>query len=158
MKYSQLRLKFDDFLETRLGKGYEENSIYWFQCVWWVKLYSKEVLGVILWSFGGNAHSGWLNSAKTFDPDLWHTTEYIERKGQPPVWSLVFFKPTKSNPDGHVGVCKYRLKDGRILLLEQNGIAGGKNQPWDEFNLRVWNLSNCSGWRSLKFEWRPKDE
>lgn len=145
MKYSDLLKKVDNFIIYNLGLWYAEPWIGSWECVAGVKKYSIDVFGLQLWYFGWTAHTWWLNTNNTFDLEFWTRTEYKPWK-QPPVWSIVFFKPTSSNKAWHVGFCRYRLKDTtKIWLVEQNGIAWGKNQLWDEYNLRVWSLNNCSG-------------
>lgn len=145
MKQSTLLVKIDTFLSDNLGIWYIEPWIGSFECVWGVKKYSKEVFNIILWSFGGTAYTWWLNKNNTFDLKVWNRVEYTPWM-QPPVWSIVFFCPTDSNAAWHTWFCRYRLKNpNKIALVEQNGIAWGKNQPWDEFNIRIWNLNNCLG-------------
>jgi len=145
MKYSQIVENHQQFKMDRLGEWYAENESLGFQCVAWAKIYSKETLGVTLWSFGGTAYNGWLNTKNTFDMKIWNKILY-DGINKPPIWAIIFFKPDESNwQAGHVGICDLRIKKG-ISILEQNGGWKGNYAPWDEFTLRNRVLKNCL-WR-----------
>lgn len=64
------------------------------ECVWNTKLYSKEVLGIVLGSFGGSALSGWENKNETFDMNKWirivNTPEAVPQQGDIVFWGLRF--------------------------------------------------------------------
>jgi len=45
----------EEFKKKRIGKWFEESKAVGFQCVAWVKQYSREVFEVVLGSFWGSA-------------------------------------------------------------------------------------------------------
>lgn len=148
MKYTEIVKKHNQFKMDWLGEWYAETEKLWFQCVAGAKIYSKESLGITLWSFGGTAYTWWLNTKNTFDMKVWNKVEY-NGTNKPPVWSIVFFKPDASNwQAGHVWICDLRIKKG-ISILEQNGGGKWNYAPWDEFTLRNRSLKNCLGWYTL---------
>lgn len=148
MKYSEIAKRHKQFKMDWLGEWYAETTALWAQCVAWAKIYAKESLWVVLWSFGGDAYNGWLNTKNTFDLKVWNKTEY-NGENKPPVGAIVFFKPDTSNGNcGHVGICDLRIKKG-ISILEQNGWGKWNYAKWDEFTLRNRSLKNCLGWYSL---------
>ena len=147
MKYSDITKRHNQFKMDWLWEWYQETAQLWRQCVAWVKIYSKEVYGITLWSFWGTAYNGRLNKNDTFDMKVFNKVEY-NGTNKPPVWSLVFFKPDASNwQAGHVGICDLRIKKG-ISILEQNGGGKGNNAPGDEFTLRNRWLKSCL-WRYI---------
>ena len=145
MKYSEITKQHQQFKMDWLWEWYAETESLWFQCVGWVKIYSKECLWITLWSFWGTAYNGWLNTKDTFDMKVWNKTDY-NGTNKPPIGAIVFFKPDTSNGNSwHVGICDLRIKKG-ISILEQNGGGKGNYAPWDEFTLRNRGLHNCL-WR-----------
>ena len=72
----KITLSHSEFLDKYLRTAQKEPWFPTAECVGFVKLYVKEVYWIQLWTFGGTARSGWLNTKKTFDPKKWDRIEY----------------------------------------------------------------------------------
>lgn len=113
------------------------------QCVALAKLFSKEVLGIQLWTFGGSALSGWNNKSNTFDPNKWtkivNTPEWV-----PQEWDLIFWW-TKFGKYWHVAV----FDSGNVntmICLSQNSTGKAGNVKWDEIIAKSYSYKGVLGW------------
>lgn len=107
--------------------GYSETAELWTQCVWGVKKYSQDVLGVALWSFGGSAINGW-NSGSPF---AWRPFSRIENSATfvPKVWDICFFQ---IGTYWHIAIIDEHSTTRIAFVIEQNW--GNGDWKWkDDF-------------------------
>lgn len=129
--------KHQDFLDKWLGKRYAESPSLWHQCVWLVKLYCSEVLGVKWLTFGGYAINGWNWK--------WNLLQFFDKVEVPQQCDVAFFHPTPTNKYWHVWI-----HDTMKLLLEQNGGKWSWTGLWVDA-IRLWKYpTNVAGYMRLK--------
>ena len=140
----------EEFKKKWIGKWFEESRAIGFQCVAWVKQYSREVFEVVLGSFWGSAVSGRHNTKKTFD----NKRNKIVYKEWilPQVWDMIFYGATPKNEYWHVGIVDSITGTG-IMILEQNGWWPWWHGVGDEYTIRSRTYKNCL-WR-LRFVKAP---
>lgn len=138
-----INMKHDEFLEKYLRTKQDFDWVAGSQCVDLAKLYSKEVLWITLWSFGGTARSGWFNKSKTFDLKKWRRVTNWPAD-VPPRGAIIFYDEWLT---GHVGIVDSATMDD-VLLLEQNWATGnGKGEWYDAISFNVKrDYRNCFGW------------
>ena len=129
-------LSHNQFLDKYLRTAQKEPWFPTAECVWFVKLYVKEVYGIQLWTFGGTARSGWLNTKKTFDPKKWDRIEWkpglVPKRGD-----IIFYDKTKENLNWHVAIVHEANKID-ITVVEQNGFTWNwAGKGYDQVNLET---------------------
>lgn len=134
----------NEFLEKYMRTAQDTDGGAGIQCVDLAKLYSREVLGIELWSFGGTAKSGWLNKSNTFDPKKWQKVVNTPT-GVPPRGAIIFYDEPRAT--GHVAIVHSASPDD-VLLIEQNGASGDwRGRGYDAINFEVKrDYNKCLGW------------
>lgn len=121
-------MNHNQFIETYLRTAQNTDWAFWVQCVDLAKLYSREVLGIELGSFGGSARNGWLNKAKTFDLKKW-VKVLNSPAAIPPRGAIIFYDEPWLT--GHVAIV-HEADVNDVLLIEQNWATG--NWDWKGYN------------------------
>lgn len=142
-------MTFDDYKKKWVGKRIDYDGAYGFQCVDQARHFTEQVHGVKIKAFGGSARNG----RQTWEPFLW--LPYVRVRYDwmeiPPRWAIIFFKPTKQNPYGHVAVT-WKCSNKELWVIEQNAKQWDWDWQWgDEITIRsypykwavVWD---CVGW------------
>jgi hypothetical protein len=140
-------LTHKEYKNKYLGQFKKENGIPTSECVWNSKLYSKEVLGVVLGSFWGSAIAGWENKRNTFDPKIWdkiiNTPTAVPQEGDIMFWGRSYWK------NGHVAV----FDSGNVKShadISQNSTGKDWDVPGDEIILKTYSYRWVVGWYRLK--------
>lgn len=138
----------EQFLEKYLRTAQDFDGAYWTQCVDLARLYSKEVLGIPLGSFGGTARSGWLNKKKTFDVKKW-TKVVNSPTAIPPRGAIIFYD--EPGLTGHVAIV-HDATVNDVTVIEQNGATGnGDGKGYNAINFEVKrDYKKCLWWMIKK--------
>lgn len=117
------------------------------ECVFTVKLYSKEVHWIPLWSFGGSALSGWYNKNNTFDPKLWvrvlNTPKAVPKTGD------ILFYWTLLWPDWHTSAFDSgNIKDYAEIGANATGKKG--DVEGDQILIKMRKYRGLLGWFTPK--------
>ena len=125
-------LSHNQFIDKYLRTGQDTDGWFGIQCVDLAKLYSQEVHGIKLGSFGGTARSGWLNKSKTFDLKKWDRIVYRPWITPPKQGDIIFYDEPWLT--GHVAIVHEATKLD-ILVIEQNWASGNGAGKWyDQIN------------------------
>lgn len=146
MNIKQYIARYKEREALRKGKGYYETLDLGYQCVAWVKKRSKDVLGITLGSFWGNAITGRKNSRNIFKTELRDRIEY-NGKNFPTDWSAVFYKADNTNgKNWHCAIFVSKVDSNNIQVIEQNGGGAWNRHELDKFTIRTRSMSNVV-WR-----------
>ena len=142
-------MTFDEYKKAREGKRIDYDKVYGFQCVDQARHFAEQVHGAKIKPFWGSARAWW----QSWSPFL--GLPYVRVRYDwiaiPPRGAIIFFKPTKTNPYGHVAVTG-KCNNKELWVIEQNaGQGDGDGKWWDEITIRnypykgakVWD---CVGW------------
>ena len=124
-----------------LGEKILETKMLWYQCVTLVKRWS-EYIKKPTWPFGWSAISGWKNKLP-----LWYGID--NRLGvRPQCGDILFWAPTRGNPNGHTSLCTHDGGAMWLTHLEQNGWRGsGTGTGSDAIRERRTTYYNLLGWK-----------
>lgn len=135
-----------EYKNTYLWKFKIEPGMPSAECVWNSKLYSKEVLGVALGSFGWSALSGWANKNNTFDMNKWIRIENTP-DAVPQQWDIAFWW-LKFGKYGHVAVVDC-ANVNTMWVISQNSTGAAGDKPGDEILLINYSYKGCLWWYRL---------
>lgn len=134
-------MKHQDYLNKYIGTFQREPWIQSWECVFNVKLYSKEVQGFTLGSFGGFAYSGW--TGNTYDAKYWKRVKNTP-KWVPKQWDHIFFG-LGMWPYGHVAIV-HTANVNDFTCIEQNRTGKVWDVKWDEISIGHYDYKNVLGW------------
>jgi len=145
-------MTLDEFVEKYKGKVVDFDKTYGAQCVDLVRQYFQDV-----WNLPEQPESVGNGGAK----DFYYKHNERPKQGKylnchsyigvhtPPVGSVVVFKPTDDNKDGHIAVCINATYD-YIDVLEQDGVYNlkAKNEGREQKPAYIakWSYKRLLGW------------
>ena len=63
---------------------------------------------------------------------------------------FIIWGPTKGNQFGHVGIFLRMLPDGRMEILDQDGLIEIRGQGQSQVKITQWTFNHCLGWLRLR--------
>lgn len=140
-------MDYAKFKSTYIGKKFDYDGKYGYQCVDLAKLWSKEG-----WNLkpGAVGHTGSAKDVFIYSDSMLSSKEVQRIKNQPklapPQGAIIVFNSTSKNKYGHIAVVdKSDLKN--VIVLEQNGSTGnGSGEGNDAIRLKTYDYSNVLGW------------
>lgn len=129
------------FINQWIRRKWDEDLMYWHQCVDWVRKFSKDYLGKRITTYGNaiDLWNKWLG--KNWRKIENHTWNY------PPPGAIVFFSwPTKY---GHVCIADERCNIHELRVIEQNAWTGNWDGKWENaIRRKMYNYKTpkCLGW------------
>jgi len=149
-------MNHQEFVDKYKGKLVDFDGLYGAQCVDLVRQYMKEVWGFTRQPEGviGAADFFFKHNERPIQRELCNCTHYTGTI-QPPVGSLVIFKPSGTNRYGHIAIC-IEAEWNFMTVFEQDGISNqralDKGEPQKGAYIGVWSYHRLVGWLTKKEE------
>jgi len=147
-------MNLNDFVEKHKGAPVDYDGAYGAQCVDLARQYMKEVWGFARQPEGvvGAADFFFKHGERPIQRELCDCASYTGMV-QPPVGSLVIFKPSGTNQYGHIAIC-LKATSQCITVFEQDGVANEKalknGEPQKGAYIGVWSYDRLAGWLTKK--------